>query len=290
MKRCMMFVMMLSVSCISMAALVTDGLIIHLDAGSIAGLNEGDAVTSWADSATGDSINGTVTQLGQNAVPTYQTNVVNGQAVVRFAGADVLNSADFSWIDVDAGVTVFAVLTGDSSGQTGERALGIGHNTGAAGQVVGLDVSTNTTEGDGGSGLRFNNGKELVKAANPLDTEFHRVIFQIDQGAQYQSAGYYVDDLTAETFDSVANGTNILNLPATGNALTVGTSWIKGTIGVIDMFSGDIAEILVYNKMLSAAEMSEVNDYLNAKYLVPEPATVLLMGLGAVSFLRKKSC
>ena len=73
---------------------VTDGLIVHLDAGSLAGLSNGDNVTSWADSATSDSVNGTVSQVTIDdpeyggvvtyGVPTFVSSAVNGLPAVRF--------------------------------------------------------------------------------------------------------------------------------------------------------------------------------------------------------------
>jgi hypothetical protein len=51
------------------SALVTDGLIVHLDAGTITGLSDGASVTSWADSATSDTINGTGSQSSGFGAP-----------------------------------------------------------------------------------------------------------------------------------------------------------------------------------------------------------------------------
>lgn len=252
---------------------VTNDMVIHLDASSLAGFSDGDMVNSWPDLAAGDTIDGTVAQLGSNLLPAYKSDVLNGKPVVRFADAQVLSSADFSWLDVNAGLTICAVLTGDTSGQAAERALGVGDNTGASGQIVAFDASTNTDGTDGGSGFRFNNGKALVKNLNPLDNDFHTVILQIDQGSLYQNGGYYIDDVTAETFDNVANGTNALNLSPTGNTLTLGTSWINGSLGTGDMYSGDIAEIMIFNRMLSREEMQMLQDYLYDKYFYTLIAT-----------------
>lgn len=252
---------------------VTDDMAIHLDASSLAGLSDGDAVNVWPDLAAGDTIDGTVAQLGSNLLPTYKSDVLNGKPVVRFANSQVLSSADFSWLDVNAGLTICAVLTGDTSGQSAERAFGVGDNTGASGQIVAFDASTNTDGTDGGSGFRFNNGKALVKNLNPLDNDFHAVILQIDQGSLYQNGAYYVDDVTAETFDNIANGTNALNLPSTGNTLTLGTSWINGSLGTGDMYSGDIAEIMIFNRLLSEEEMQILQDYLYDKYFYSLIAT-----------------
>jgi hypothetical protein len=163
-------------------------------------------------------------------------------------------------------VTILAVFTGDGSGQAGERLCGIGSSSGTGGQIICIDVSTNTTLADGGSGLRFNNGKCLVKASNPLDLNFHVAAAQIDQGSQYQSARYFVDSMEVQLFDNLANPTNTLNLPATGNSFTIGTTWINGSIGTADYFSGDVAEILVYNRVLSEEEIETVGYYLAHEY------------------------
>jgi hypothetical protein len=66
---------------------------------------------------------------------------------------------------------------------------------------------------------------------------------QIDQGWQYQSARYYIDDMTAQTL-TMLQWLQYLNLPSGGNTLTLGTSWINGTLGTSDMYSGDMAEIM----------------------------------------------
>lgn len=245
---------------------VTDDMVIHLDASSISELADGDDVSEWTDIATADSINGTLFPVGSNALPTYHSETINGKSAVRFTNGQVLSTGDFSWLDVNDGLTICAVLTGDSSGQTGERAFGIGDKMGASGKVVVFDASTDTEGADGGSGYRFNNGKMLVKAANPLDTNYHIVFLQIDQSWQYRSGAYYVDQLSAQVFDNKASETNQLTLPATGNTLTLGTSWINGSLGTADYYSGDIAELMVFNRMLSGAEMQIILKDMYQKY------------------------
>ena len=182
MKVCLSFTMVLLITAAGLAANVppVNGLIIHLKADAITGLADGAAVTQWNDLATTDTVNGMVSQIGTNALPSYYSNVLNGKAVVRFNNSHVLGTASFAWPDVNAGVTILAVFTGDSSAQTAERLCGIGSSAGTGGQFVGWDVSTTTTGTDGGSGLRFNNGKTLVMTNNPVDPNFHVGAIQED--------------------------------------------------------------------------------------------------------------
>lgn len=49
-------------------------------------------------------------------------------------------------------------------------------------------------------------------------------------------------------------------------------------------FNGQIAEILIYNRVLSPSEVTSVQSYLNAKWLIPEPQSFALVGL-SVAFL-----
>ena len=57
--------------------------------------------------------------------------------------------------------------------------------------------------------------------------------------------------------------------------------------GTADFFQGDMAEILIYGKVLSSAERSDAYEYLVAKYAIPEPGSLTLMVL-ALFALRAK--
>jgi hypothetical protein len=80
------------------ADLVTDNLIIHLDAGSITGLNDGDSLSSWTDSATRDAVQGAVLVTGGYGSPTYETNEIFGLPVIRFVRSqqDVMVSSNWT--------------------------------------------------------------------------------------------------------------------------------------------------------------------------------------------------
>ncbi len=53
-------------------------------------------------------------------------------------------------------------------------------------------------------------------------------------------------------------------------------------------FNGDIAELIVYDRTLTGAEAWNVTEYLNAKWAIPEPSTLGLLGLGAAFLWRKR--
>lgn len=191
---------------------------------------------------------------------------MNGKAVVRFNNSNVLASASFSRPEASRGVTVLAVCTGDQSGAAGERLCGIGEAGGAAGQYLAIDVSNSRSSADAGSGARFNNGKSPVSAQNPPNSGFHVTVLKIGQSDYYQDVCYYVNDPVLQVFDSTVNPANRINFPETGYTLTLGTSGINGILGTSDMYSGDMAEIMVFKRLLFIEKMKALQNYLYDKY------------------------
>ena len=62
---------------------VTDGLIIHLRA-DVLDLADGQNVIVWPDSATADSVDGTVYTFGNTGIPTFKDSACNGLPAVNF--------------------------------------------------------------------------------------------------------------------------------------------------------------------------------------------------------------
>jgi len=53
-------------------------------------------------------------------------------------------------------------------------------------------------------------------------------------------------------------------------------------------FNGDIAEVLIYQGVLSDADRMAVESYLMDKYGIPEPATMSLLAIGGLTLLRRR--
>ena len=110
---------------------------------------------------------------------------------------------------------------------------------------------------------------------------------------QYQSVGftlglstneftYYINGVPIETIPGI--GLSQATLPNNGNAQ--GTSptqfgWLQNIPGGVQTnYRGFLDNMFISNRLVGEAEMAGIQ--------IPEPATLILLGLGAVSFLRRR--
>ncbi len=242
---------------------VTDGLIVHLHADSLVDLQDGDPVTTWIDSAQEDAVDGTVGDIG-SGTPEFKTDVLFGKPVVRFNGAEGLSSAQFA-ISTRAGATVLMVCTGDQSGALHERMGHFGAYDAAGGVSISMDVCTDPANQEG-SGFRLNNGWSLVGNPNPMTTGWHVGVWQASQGTLQSQLVYYVDGVRYALAQN--NPGNTVAFPSIGNVVAVGNG--HGPGGAFysgDYVTGDLAVMIVYNRVLTEDEVGTMSDYLMATYL-----------------------
>jgi len=230
------------------------------------------AVASWSDTATGDSFNGSLTQSTAASQPTFHTNALNGRAVVSFDGGDsLLSSTTNSLPSSGKGITVIAVATGDTSGNPAQRLGQVGSHAGTGGKIVGFDASTApTSTSNGGSGFRFNNG------ASSYDTPiaasgFHIVTWQVDDAQSYADAKLFVDGtLPANTFTGTSTTANTTSFSGTDLELILGTGRnASAALLTSDYYTGQLAEFLVFNDVLTVGQINLVANYLSTEYALP---------------------
>ena len=246
--------------------------LVHLKVQDLAGLGNGTAVSGWSDTATGDSFNGSVSQSTAANRPTLQTSALNGRAVVSFDGDDSLvSSATNSMPNSGRGITLIAVATSDTSGGAAQRLGQIGSRAGTSGKIVGLDASSASTEiNNGGAGFRFNNGASLYDT--PVASGgFHIVTWQVDDAQSYADAKLFVDGtLPANTFTGTSTTTNTTSFSGADLELILGTGRnSSGTLLASDFYTGQLAELLVFNDVLTIGQINLVANYLSTEYALP---------------------
>ncbi len=181
--------------------------------------------------------------------PVVVPNALNGHAVVRFDGNQniLVTSVDISPAAMPE-ATIFAVFSSKAVAKSPYRKL-YGDDNGGFDRAVGLDdrggadnYTVFTGNGD--------NGYFMLSADTPYVT---------------------ADQFTKDSFSGWVDGRAVLQKipaawgPKPGDALP--NLYIGGTgMAYHEPWQGDVAEFIVYNRLLSDQERMQVEDYLGKKY------------------------
>ncbi len=206
-------------------------------------------VTSWANSA--QTVN-PATQSNDARRPRFIAQGLNGRPAIEFDGNDVLISTNNISLNQQ---TIFAVFNSTSSGVKiiCEHSQDANTNNGSF-----LTTSVGNT-------LLFRRSTTSSVGANYVENwgndGAYRVIttsFSPNNSVAMRINGHTVSLITGGFTSGNAN-----------DKLYIGGRGINGDLGLV----GRIAELIVYNRLLSQAERDTVEQYLSRKYNIPFPAS-----------------
>lgn len=226
------------------AALPVSGAQWHLDASDAATITEsGGVVTAWNDKSVFRRHATLPLPVAAVAVtrPAYIPAAQNGLAAVRFNGvSDVLSSATGA-----AAGTVFIVCSNAANGDGSFKGGGV-----IGGNGLGGVAAQNGIRGPRG-GIWYGSG-ENIDIARPSGSEFR---VNGAQTTRVTPAGdNYWHTVTAVRSGSTVNYNSIGGFPS---LQAPGDNY---------WFRGDIGEVIVYNRVLTAEERSRVEAYLQQKW------------------------
>lgn len=216
-------------------------LVLWLKADSLS-LNDGDPVSSWADSSgTGNTATGTTTTR-----PLYKVNILNGMPVVRFDGTDdKLLVADANSIDLTGDQTIFVVVK-----YSGTKGALIDHYDNGGGFTgygfeIGQATPSKLSYWSSGKGSRQSDTPDLTTGA------FHLVAIIRTSG----SVVFYTDGTAGATLTGHGNA-------ASTNSLSIGVL----PDGTTTPLNGDIAEIIVCDTAMAGTNLTNLKTYIANKY------------------------
>jgi hypothetical protein len=203
----------------------------------ITGLSSGATVNEWPNLADPANARGVAAQYTSPA--TYQTGVVNSLPVVRLGGAAWFRGR----VNIPGEMTLFMVIspTALSNAYSG---------------LLGFDWATD----QGGYFLKSNGKTALYVAAGLYD----------GTGSATLSTGAFV--VLSMVVGSVAYATQAaLSSDASGAFTNTPFTWdgnylLGAQAAGSRILDADIAEVLMYSRGLSSAEISTVSNYLKTKY------------------------
>ena len=248
---------------------VTSGLAVHLDPSDVSTVTLDTGVSMIADKATDDGSNDDFSQSDGGNQPAYITSGGPGlNNYLEFTGHHMVNTTY-----LPAGEkTVFAVV------RVPEATLGNGnkffYTLHLTGGLSGLAVRYDSSPGQPLEFRRAGDENLADDGRGPLDDWYIQTV--IDSPPAGPDSGLHY----------IQNG---LEQPLTGgSSQAVGTS-DQNTLAVRgDLWAGgelpyDFAQFLVYDRVLSAAEINQVGAALGSEFEVPwipEPSAVVLLTSG----------
>lgn len=213
------------------------GLKLWLKADSL-NLTNGSPVTRWADSS---ALSNDATQ-SQSIAPTYISNQINGNPVVRFNGTtNFLALTNF--ISYAPTFSVFTVYK--------KRTAGVSFFTLSATASNDSYVLYDYTDG---FMYTFTSGNNYtISSAQSGDRTSYSITSQVSQSGS----------------DSAwVNGVNINLTNQSGAGVADGYKWIGHRTPGGEYADGDLAEIIFYSRVLTTTERQNIEVYLNSKYVI----------------------
>ena len=265
---------------------VSGTLCIHLDAALGVTADANGKVTKWSDqiylsNAPAFGMDFIVPTLSGNSVPNTATgptlvqNGINNLPMIRFDGVSNVLQGGGNPPALGLDWTVFFVL----ANVTDTRGL----MDGAPGSTNQFRFSrTNRVQNQS-----WDNGG--VPFTLPADTSTGMILSFSHHGdtvTDSRTWNVVVGDIGDQSYENFAGAEGqravTWNKPQLGAFVDVqGGNWNY------HFFKGDIAEVLIFQGAMSAADMMTVNSYLMSKYSVPEPATMSVLAMGGLALLRR---
>ncbi len=208
--------------------------------------NDGDAVAVWSDNS-GNSRS--FAQTNASAKPTYKTGIVNSKPVLRFDG-----SADFLYFTNNfttnfTSACAFLVFKLRNDPTTNTASAGFWNFGGQSGSVANHFVYTNGDIWDDfGTSVRRQVGNP---AFNMTDWTLYNV--------ETESANFTARINTTNQYTS--GGVNTVAWENSESYVAIGRSEVGSYF-----FDADVAELIIYNSVLSSSNRALVNGYLDTKY------------------------
>lgn len=233
---------------------------------------DGSNVNTWADKS-GLNNNATVFP-GQSAGKIY-ANQVNGKSVVRFTRVSGTSGSVYQVAGVDIravsspAVTIFTVYNQGTQG--GDQGLW-GDDNGFWDRFFFTTWPGNASAGanNGGASLGPTNPPAIVTGAGIVGVT--RLMTAVYNNGVTNGSAIYFNGQALTTFTDQTDPT------------AAQTSFRIGWDGDDNCFNGDVAEVIVYNRQLTACEIQQVNRYLGAKYGITFSTVSINTAGGATSF------
>ena len=244
----------------------------------------GDQVALWRDKSGNN--NNAVAWVGSTpSVPTYTTSALGGKSALTFNGSQGLSNGTYAW---SSSVNIFAVVSANSwSSPNGYRFI---LSSMPATYNAGIALTGGAYDG-------WNANEVLAFGNNWPSPASPRVNAPFGTLSNGQAAILDVS-LSSTVADIALNGSLLTpTYQSLGASLSSRTGFnVAGNPLGEQAWQGNIAELVIFNRVLSDSEANEVGSYLQDKYgitgayAIPEPSSLglLLLGGGAVLLLRRR--
>lgn len=226
--------------------IVLDNRVIHLDASSIEGLSNNDAVSVWPD-LSGNG-NNAIQSTGLNR-PVFLENVMNGLPVIRYSGNTHMSILDSPELRVNPEMTIFAVVNLNSR-TTGTNNI----RTITSKESSWNDRNWWLVHWDNHWVFRQSSTGSENLISDSVSSLEPTIIGISANGDEMKMFIDGIEQSTSISYNSFDTQNSLVGIGRQGDSTN--RNWV-----------GDIAEIIIYDSALTDNERQSVESYLGNKWL-----------------------